>query len=254
MALHAIIPEEDRSPNACLARAVDEAVSGSAGSTTGGAVGVQCPLPRISLQKRKLEEVEGGPKSSGSAGGKCRRTLSRSPKSFLSLSAMFHDDDDDRSHSGMPDRAVYCSMEDNNLMSGPSPMTTATSLEFQLKFLAPDDLLGNCEAAPCIIFPNLPTTVSDSSWSSADFSKTRAATKTSKESPASDQECSDAKERYGWFVVLDKDISEPRTGCSAYKSTLEDLAFSAPTPLFPLEIRKKPSCNGLKLLTPLTMF
>jgi hypothetical protein len=44
-------------------------------------------------------------------------------------------------------------------------MTTSTSLEFQLNYVAPDDALKACEVAPCIIFPNFPMAVSsDSSW------------------------------------------------------------------------------------------
>ena len=86
-----------------------------------------------------------------------------------------------------------------------------------------------CEAAPCIIFPDLPTAVSsDSSWSTADRSKAVALTENHDDS-------SDVvlKERYGWFVVLDNDICDPRTEFSAYKSTVEDLAFSASTASIP---------------------
>ncbi len=117
-------------------------------------------------------------------------------------------------------------------------MTTSTSLEFQLNYVAPDDALGTCEAAPCIIFPNLPTAISsDSSWSTSNRLKRAMSSSSSSEETKSDTDVEEAgtdpTERYGWFVVLDKDTCDPRTECSAYKSTVDDLAFSASTAPIP---------------------
>jgi len=230
VALHAIIPEEDRLPNACLARAVDEALSGQGGSSDGVAADSTCPLPRISLLKRKFDDKERVKEDTGGSCSKFRRTLSRSSKSYSSLSAVFRDDVE--SALGLGGSGISCSATSKDGIDGysiVSPLSTATSLEFQLNYVSPDDSSGTCEAAPCIIFPNLPTTISDSSWSSAERSKALVTPRESDKIVDSEQDLSGSNERYGWFVVLDKDICDPRTGFSAYKSTMDDLAFSAPT-------------------------
>ena len=115
-------------------------------------------------------------------------------------------------------------------------MSTCTSLEFQLNYVAPDDSLGTaCEAAPCIIFPNLPTVIrSDSLLSratttSADKSNKASLSKETTDDGTSSSDDCQKGERYGWFVILDDDICEPRTGFSAYKSVTADLASSALT-------------------------
>lgn len=219
MALHAIIPEEERLPKSCCRNVAAPVSSG----------GDDVPsAPRISLLKRKAEkEIE--------VGSKLRKTRSWS-SSFYHLSSVFLG----------PTVGVPCNAADPLTVSDGGDrlssstkfhMTTSTSLEFQLNYVAPDDALGTCEVAPCIIFPHLPTAVSsDSSWSSSNRSK-RAISAAVAEEMKNDEGVEDAetdpKERYGWFVVLDKDICDPRTGCSAYQSTVDDLAFSAPTAPIP---------------------
>lgn len=210
VALHAIIPEEDRLPNSCMVRAVDAALGG-----TGGGRNDEADVPpRISLFKRKADEDLDR--------SKFRRT--KSLKSNVNLSAVFLGD----IHPGASSDERPTS--DGKVLSTTDLfINTCTSLEFQLNYVAPDDSLGTCEAAPCIIFPDLPTAVSsDSSWSTADRSKAVALTENHDDS-------SDVvlKERYGWFVVLDNDNCDPRTEFSAYKSTVEDLAFSASTAPIP---------------------
>jgi len=218
-ALHAIIPEEERLPKSCCRNVATPVASG----------GDDAPAaPRISLLKRKAdEEIE--------VGSKLRKTRSWSSNVFH-LSSVFLG----------PHVGVTCNAADQFSVSGGGDMlssnakfhmTTSTSLEFQLNYVAPDDALGTCEVAPCIIFPHLPTAVSsDSSWSSSNRSKRVISASLAEE--MKNDECvgdaeADPKERYGWFVVLDKDICDPRTGCSAYQSTVDDLAFSAPTAPIP---------------------
>jgi len=217
MALHAIIPEEERLPKSCCRNVAAPVASGDAPAA-----------PRISLLKRKAdEEIE--------VGSKLRKTKSWSTNVFH-LSSVFLG----------PNVGGLCSAVDQFPVSGGGDMlsssaklymTASTSLEFQLNYVAPDDALGTCEVAPCIIFPHLPTAISsDSSWSSSYRSKQAISAPLAEEMKndegVEDVE-TDPKERYGWFVVLDKDVCDPRTGCSAYQSTVDDLAFSAPTAPIP---------------------
>jgi hypothetical protein len=227
VALHAIIPEEERLPKSCCRHAVAPGASGEDDAPA---------APRISLLKRKADEEL-------KVGSKLRKTRSWSSNIYY-LSSVFlgpttgalcDDDDDQQPNDDDPlisDGGKFLSS------SADLRMTTSTSLEFQLNYVAPDDALGTCEAAPCIIFPNLPTAISsDSSWSTSIRLKRAMSSSSSSEEAKSDtdveEEETDPNERYGWFVVLDKDICDPRTGCSAYKSTVDDLAFSASTAPIP---------------------
>jgi len=197
----AINPEEDSLANSssCLVRAVSATLVGAT---------VECDTsPSISLHKRKslLDDER--------VSTKVRRTCT-SYDSLWALSSQDFGIYEDAANASDSDESIVNSLANDKLLN------SCASLEFQLKFVAPDDVFGTCETAPFLLFPNLPVAISTtSSCSSTDRVLGETTTVVSDDSN---------NERYGWFVEMDSnDIAVGESG--AYNATLECLAFSAST-------------------------